>query len=500
VNRQHPSAFAAVAATIWSVGGVPLLVIGLIWLLFGERLSSFRPYLNDEVAYWHQILTFSRVGFHGGYYTLGELTNPSGFTPFGPHGPGFAVLYGSLGTVLGWYRHSIVVLNLAFVACAAWAYLALARLTPARAFLFGTLLVTFWPLILWVPTGMQEGLHYAGAVALAGLFARALQQPPRVPVIAAGWAMLAVLAYIRPSWLILLPIWAIVVTRTNRMSARVVTLAASGAVAAVLLLAYNRSTAPYPSGFFFLRAFSPEGTVLAIAENLVTNLKLLLGTRDFNALEQIHRLQYVGWIAAGAVIGVVMVRHSRTSTAGWHVATGTVAMAAALGLLLAVYAVTNWADHRVLSAFLLFAAALAAAAPGRGATLLVAALIASNLFVAPTFIRNFEDLRSDNFVWDRRGWREFQEAIQGRVAYHADRSRWCNTLLTAQYPPYLIAVPGGIGLSVVREGDQLALPPRSGYLLLDDVVRSELKRPVKMSEIARFAFGTLYVNEEAGCE
>ena len=82
------------AATILCVAGVPVMIIVLVRWFYGVPISAFHPVLNDEVSYWHQALTFSRVGFHGGYYTLGEVTNASGFTPFGPHGPGFAVAYG----------------------------------------------------------------------------------------------------------------------------------------------------------------------------------------------------------------------------------------------------------------------------------------------------------------------------------------------------------------------------------------------------------------------
>ena len=108
------------AAVLLCVAGVPVLVVTLVHHFFGVPLSAYRPIINDEVAYWHQALTFTRAGFNGGYYTLGEVTNPSGLTPFGPHGPGFAVLYGTAGSLFGWYRHSVVILNLIAIGAAAW--------------------------------------------------------------------------------------------------------------------------------------------------------------------------------------------------------------------------------------------------------------------------------------------------------------------------------------------------------------------------------------------
>jgi hypothetical protein len=171
------------------VAGIPLLVHLLVRVCFGEPIASFRPSPNDELAYWHQIATFSHVGFQGGYYTLGEVTNRSGVTPFGPHGPGFAVLYGTVGALFGWYRHSIVLLNLAVIALAAALFVGLNRLSTVRLWLCGVTLVTFWPVLFWAPTGMQEAVHHAGAISMAGFFGHALGSRPttsrwrRTPVV-----------------------------------------------------------------------------------------------------------------------------------------------------------------------------------------------------------------------------------------------------------------------------------------------------------------------------
>ena len=60
--------------------GVPLLTLGLVHWAYGVPISAYRPLINDEVAYWHQVSTFTHFGFNGGYYTLEEATNSSGFT------------------------------------------------------------------------------------------------------------------------------------------------------------------------------------------------------------------------------------------------------------------------------------------------------------------------------------------------------------------------------------------------------------------------------------
>ena len=82
---------------------------------------------------------------------------------------------------------------------------------------------------------------------------------------------------------------------------------------------------------------------------------------------------------------------SRDGAAGWstgpfaHLAVAATTMAVMLGLMMALYSLTNWAEHRVLSAFLLFGVLLTLAAPGRIPVFLVTALIVSNVVTAGTF-------------------------------------------------------------------------------------------------------------------
>ena len=216
------------AAVLLCVAGVPVLVLALVHHFFGVPLSAYRPVFNDEVAYWHQALTFSRAGFNGGYYTLGEVTNPSGLTPFGPHGPGYAVLYGAAGSIFGWYRHTAVILNLIAIGAAAWTWVTLSRASIPRLLLAAAMLLTFWHLLFWAPSGMQESLHHAGAITLAGCFAAVLGPYRRWWVVAFGWMTLVVLAFIRPSWLILFPLWAIATTRASSRRMMVAAIVASG--------------------------------------------------------------------------------------------------------------------------------------------------------------------------------------------------------------------------------------------------------------------------------
>jgi hypothetical protein len=299
-------------ALVACIAGVPAVVVALVWWAYHEPLSAFRPYINDEVTYWHQALTFGRAGFTGGFYTSAETTNPSGFTPFGAHGPGFPVLYGFLGRALSWHLDTPVILNLALVAAATWSCLALSRARVSRAWMLAACLVTFWPLLLWAPTAMQESLHHAGAIALAGCMAGALATPaPSLAARITGWPLLALLGFIRPSWLVLMPVWAVVSTRGRKPITMAAALAASAVPALAVLVAYGRSTAPFVPPFFFLRATGGGLDVSAIWSNLLNNLRQSLALSDYEPQEVLLRLQYWGWLVSTIPLAITAIRARR---------------------------------------------------------------------------------------------------------------------------------------------------------------------------------------------
>jgi hypothetical protein len=490
------------------VAGVPIVVVALIWQSFGVPVASFRPFINDEVTYWHQAATFAAAGFGGGFYTSAEVTNPSGLTPFGAHGPGFPLVYGLFGALFTWRPFSPVAANLVFVSLAVWLCLSLARATTVRALLLAALLCTFWPLLFWAPTAMQESLHHAGAVAMAGCVAGVLRPQPSRAARVLGWILLAALAFIRPSWLVVMPVWAVAVTWGRRPGVIVAALVGAVALALTVLVAYGRTAAPFVPPFFFLRATSGGLGVATLLDNLSANLRMTADLSAYEPVEVLLRAQYWIWLAVATVIAVVaLMRRSsdmsstpRGGDAAPHLAAGAVAMAGALGLMLVLYTLTNATEHRVLSAFLLFAAALAALAPGRAAPVLAVALVASNLVTASTFLQAFTEERQANFVWDRRPQRELQTALAtAGIAFRPGEDRWCNTLLVSQFPPFLTAVPPGIGLSVVREPDQLTLPMRSRYALLDERALADFARAPRIEPLARLPYGMLYRNLDAEC-
>jgi hypothetical protein len=370
------------------------------------------------------------------------------------------------------------------------------RESVQRLLLSGLLLLTFWHMVFWAPTGMQESLHHAGAIVMAACFASALGSSTRGWATVLGWIAIGVLSFIRPSWIILMPVWAFVTVRHACRAAILGTVAASLLYGAIVLSAYSATTAPYEGGFFFLRAANVTLSLRELADNVMSNLQRLASPDQFHQIELLERYQYLGLLIAAGV-AVAIAKHTARPAAHFTVAAVTLGMAFVAMLLL--YQFTNYAEHRVLSAFLLFAALLCLGAPGRMGSVLAAGIIVSSVVSARVSLASIEDAWRDRFVWDRHGVLELERALDKVVVYRPDGSRWCNTLLTSQYPPHLIAVPAGIGLSVVRKPELMMLPPRSHFMLLDEPVHAAFVRPIDLRPVATLPYGTLYVNLESGC-
>ena len=159
--------------------------------------------------YWHQIKTFAAVGFSGGYYTVGEEAAAASFTHFYAWGPWYIALYGLIGNVVGWNLWSPMLFDVAAVTLALLGGLLLTRPNVERLGLVLLVLLTYWPLHLYLPVAMQEPFHFAVAILLAGIFYRLLVHEGAVPhrFLAAALVMILGAGLVRPTWAVLLLPW-----------------------------------------------------------------------------------------------------------------------------------------------------------------------------------------------------------------------------------------------------------------------------------------------------
>jgi hypothetical protein len=187
----------------------PAVVVSVALLAMGGTLAQCVPTFSDEIGYWNEIDCFRVAGFNAGYTGVDELVAPAKWSHFGTHGPAFAVLYGLPARLIGWHPASGPVFHLFFLAAASLVWILSVR-PDTKALIVGTLLMgSFFPLLLYIPTLMQEALH----CAIALLIAAAVQpwtadQPTKgrlwVPLLVIGLA-----SVVRVTWALTLIPWGI---------------------------------------------------------------------------------------------------------------------------------------------------------------------------------------------------------------------------------------------------------------------------------------------------
>lgn len=152
-----------------------LLLIAAPWILLfiTTRLVAHHSVFNsvpcwsDELAYWHEILSFSQKGLDFGYYTINEVIPK--YLSFGTHGFGTVSIYALFGKIFGWKAYSIVVVNAFFISMAFSILLLLIKITSRTLLLIFVFTLTYTPLILFSPTSMTELLNYSVMITYMAL-------------------------------------------------------------------------------------------------------------------------------------------------------------------------------------------------------------------------------------------------------------------------------------------------------------------------------------------
>ena len=498
-----------------------LSLTGLASVYLGQRLAYFHPHVSDAVMYWHQIKTFVAVGFSGGYYTVGEEAAAASFTHFYAWGPWYIALYGLIGKVVGWNLWSPMLFDVAAVTLALLGGLLLMRPNSRQLVLVLLVLLTYWPLHLYLPAAMQEPFHYAVAILLAGIFYRVVVHDGAVPHWLLGAALVTIVgaALVRPTWaVLLLPLVTIVVekrspgcaprgSRFRQMYCGWPFLTACAVVTGIFLLS-RYVAAPFPhrvmSDVQLLLSSPIDGLQRLLA--VITEQGMTYLWPDVqNPLWMLLRYQALGIVLWMAVLAI---RRRGTDTgqgaAGhppWHKAerrTHILNLSLIVLLVLIMWNVGNSMDYRIIAPHLLLSLLLLAAC-GRGRV--VAAAVLAGLLVTPSFLAFYKQLATWQFTDEQARIDEFAAQTAGTLVYQPQSDPWCNTillpLLTA-FRPESIAIPAGIGISFdldITSRTEL----KSRYVMVDDESRDSLTEAFDLQFASTTAIGDLYRNAGISC-
>lgn len=510
----------------WILIGLLLIMPALTaWLLprllFGASLLNYVPTLTDEIDYWHEIATFSHVGFEGGYYTVEEKPAAAAFTRFGAHGPAFPMLYGVFGRLVGWQVYSGPIFNIVVVTIALVIFIGLTKPEKKQLIITILFLFSFWPLHFFLSTTMMESVNHGIAIMLAGMFYLLLYKQGQV---GGKYKFLVGLfiffaSILRFTWIFLLIPFFLLSDRPKQFWQYVFSVAKAFVLAVVSFLAWRYLAAVYEANFItelintLGQSWIKAGQLLV--SHSINNLEKLILFEKGYAIEVLQRYQLVAMIVVLAVAGAIGVRMRRdpansekrgTTGPQDEILFHFLNVGLILGVQIIFYDVFEWRDYRVMSAHLLLSVLLMIASLRY--TLFVKALVASNLIFTFAFISAFKDIHADSYLYDAQNLEEFRLVTNEFLVYNSQQNPWCNTILTTTLPHQIIMVPPGIGIShLFRDPKFMTFPLKSKYLFIESAMLQENSEDFKQVRdqlkniqlLASTAQGNLYLNLDSQC-
>lgn len=464
-------------------GLVTLALVGHFWT---AGPLAFVPTWNDEIIYWTEIASFAEAGFNTGYFTIHEQPARLTWSPFGAHGPLFPAIVGTVATVFGWQVYSGFVFNLVVItlAAATWAATTRDRIPTAIAALF---LASFWPIAFYLPSNMQEPLHFAIALLFGALLPR-LSRSASLSVLASCVALLVVASLLRPTWALM----SIPILWMRLRSARPLAIVIGIGITAAAYFAFNWLAAPFPNALNALIANAPTAPAAAVRDTALrtfSNVQRYFSFENATTAEVFLRYEVVVVLASCAILA-----WRRRDVRG-VTAIAILTLGPAVAAVLVAGWVESWRDFRAVAPALLVALLVAGAE--RPSWLRIAGV--ANVVVALIVIPAFLELHEPRFPRRDARIQQFAAAVSPHLVFRRDAPRWDDTVLMhvdlLQHPA--LGLPPGIGLSFVLDWEAQRLPPRSRYLLLRREEAEQLRSRIEMVPLADTVLGTLYLNESA---
>jgi len=484
---------------------IPALVMTfLIYVRFHATVFDFQPSWNDEIFYWHQTASFIAAGFSNGYYVFDEVPARAAFSHYGPHGPMFPALYGTLGRAFGWRQFSGPVLNLILLALATLVFLRSTPVQPRYRLKLALIFLTFWPLLLYLPSNMQESLHAAAAIVFAAIFYRLISRPGSVTtaqfLLYAGFIFL--FALMRPTWsLLFIPLF---LYRSATFSRRHILLSCvyASLLAAVVYIIFQWLSAPYANTMSELAGAAQNSLPHAIStffRHFISNVRLFISLRYATTLETVLHYQTIILLlllvleSSRRLAPNLSPRLDRLRNSDSYTLFHLLNLGIPLAFVLFFYDIASMRDYRVLAPHILISLLLWSA---QGKSKPVYFMAATNLLCILPFALMFSNIHGRHFD----GSPSLATPWSKLLKFQPSANSWCNTMFTdAPLDEKFLTVPAGIGLSFTFNAKQMKTPIKSQYLLLSPEGYRVLKERIRVQHIMKTEAGDLYRNLDCGC-
>jgi hypothetical protein len=473
-----------------------LMLVGLLRLTHHATLEDYTPVLSDEIFYWHQAVSFQKVGLNTGYYSYAE--QPAAFGHFYAWGAFIPLFQGTAAKLFGWSLYAIPLMNALLLSVALAIFIRVIKVDTERLLWLAAALITFGALWLYHLTSMLEVTQYALTVLIAAAFYRLLTKPERTWGVI-GLIVILAASLLRPTMgLLFLPLGLLIQPhKTVRSTAAGIALAAGGWVSVSL------TAAPYPSSITSTLGTiqsDPAAALSLMLENFLRNLALF---NRGDGLEIALRWEIVVVVLV-LTLGVLF-RRVRQGLSQPEIALHLYSIGAILLLNLVFYNMAIWRDYRVMTPHLLLVLLLLVAYRRRT---WLAALTIPGLLMLPQVWTRYEQ-RAAVYVEPQKqsSYYEWREKLGDVLIYDPDApNAWCSSVLANRYyleddpGSTLLAIPGGFGLSFFLDFEDLALPPKSRYLLFDDGFFTQNASRFHVEPLLDVPGGRLYLNLDSMCQ
>jgi len=473
-------------------------------------LTHFIPVSpTDQNEYWHQIATFNYVGFNGGYYTHLEQTAPITQSKFGVHGPFYIILMGVLSKITGWSYSTPIFFNMLFLALGFIVFAWLSNLNNTQIVLAGLTLCLFPPVLVYLPTAMQESFQQMVGILFAAIFGISLVYKEKLNF----WKKAAVIAFtffvslIRPSWgLLFFPLFALFFQKNFKKQILAFFISLIFLLAVVLLLSLfitpgnntiSQAIAQFNPGF--------RSGLKSLFNTISDNLKIYF--RISNIPQMVFRLEYM--LILIFTLAFVFLHLTKKKNRASAQIPLDVDLNLNILFFLIISPIILWSfslyfiknDMRFIAPYFL----------------LIFFLLIINkryFFVIPFVLINLLILTASislptnpNFIYSNEKIIATKQIMDQSIQYDPRQTNaWCNTILVpiTLYDYRISQIPAGIGITYVLNNngvDKITFPIKSKYLLLTTQQSNELDQAVldQLEYLAKFPDSILYINKKAAC-
>jgi hypothetical protein len=476
-------------------------------------LTDFFPVSpNDQNEYWHQIATFNSVGLNGGYYTHLEKTAFITESRFGVHGPFYILLLGLLSKLTGWTYVTPIFFNMFFIALGFILFTWFSNLNTRQIILAGLSLSFFPPVLIYLPTAMQESLHQMAGMVFALIFGFSLTNLEKL----SGWHKLGAILFTliaslnRPSWaLLFFPLFALYFPRNMKGQLKglllsVITILCIVVVLGMFITPGNNTITQAAEQF--TRGF--RAGVVYIYGTATENLKIFLTIAS--PLRLVFRIEYILILVFS--FGMAVTYWIRNSKKSIEKRFNEPDFKLFFFIFLAIFPIIIWSfslyfmknDFRFIAPYFLLVLFLLIFHKKESFAIV---FILVNLLIFPSLVSQFSNPISSNFIYSKEEIKKTGQIIEQSIFYQAGQTNaWCNTVLlpVTLYDYRIALIPPGIGVSYVLDNngiDQITFPIKSKYLILTPLQMKEVDKNslAQLDLIAEFPDSQLFLNKAANC-